>query len=94
MPKISRIDSTHINDIFTSTSFSTLDLKGRDTRMHITVPKGYKGCQYIKPCVHNQYKNQEEVLFDSPLTYRFNDVKIDENGKILLFVEVLKKDGT
>ena len=52
------INRTHTNDIFTSTSFSTLDLKGRDTRMHITVPKGYKGCQYIKPCVHNQYKNQ------------------------------------
>lgn len=88
------IGSTHTNNIFTSTSFSALGLQGRDTRMHITVPKGYKGCQYIKSCVHEQYKNQEEVLFDSPLTYQFNDVKIDENGKIHLYVEVLKNDGT
>jgi len=62
--------------------------------MYITVPKGYKGCQYIKPLVHSQYRNQEEVLFDSPLTYKINNATIREDGKILLYVEVLKKDGT
>ncbi len=89
-----RIGRVHTNEIFTSTSFSTLDLQGRDTRMYITVQKGYKGCQYIKSVVHSQYRNQEEVLFDAPLTYQISNVKIDENGKILLFVEVLKKYGT
>ena len=89
-----QINREHTNEIFTSTSFSTLNLQGRDTRMYITVPKGYTGCQYIKPLVHSQYMNQEEVLFDSPLTYKINNATIDENGKILLYVEVLKKDGT
>lgn len=81
------------NDIFTSTSFNALNLQGRDTRMYLTVPEGYKGCQYIKPVVYDKYKYQEEVLFDSPLTYRFTDVKIDETGKILLFAEVINNNG-
>lgn len=61
--------------------------------MYITVPKGYRGCQYIKPLVYSQYQGQEEVLFDTPLTYIINNATIDENGKILLYVEVLKKNG-
>ena len=61
--------------------------------MYLTIPRGYIGCQYIKPVVYDKYKHQEEVLFDSPLTYRFTDVKIDETGKILLFAEVLKNNG-
>lgn len=88
------IDRVNTNEIFTSTSFSALDLQGRDTRMYITVPKGYRGCQYIKPLVYSQYKGQEEVLFDAPLTYIINNATIDESGKILLYVEVLMKDGT
>ena len=87
------IGHENINDIFTSTSFNALDLRARDTRMYLTVPEGYKGCQYIKPVVYDKYKHQEEVLFDSPLTYRFTDVKIDETGKILLFAEVLNNNG-
>ena len=91
---LSIIGRENTNEIFTSTSFSVLDLQSRDTRMYITVPKGYKGCQYIKPLVYNQYKGQEEVLFDAPLTYIINNATIDESGKILLYVEVLMKDGT
>lgn len=88
------LNTTQTNNIFTSTSFSTLDLKGRDTRMIITVPKGYQGCQYIKPVVHSQFRAQEEVLFDAPLTYKINRATINETGKILLYVEVLMKDGS
>lgn len=90
----SLIGQTNSNQIFTSTSFSTLDLQGRDTRMYITVSKGYKGCQYIKSVTHSQYRDQEEVLFDAPLTYRISNATIDESGKIFLYVEVLNRDGT
>lgn len=78
-----------INPIFTSTSFKSLKLPGRDTRMYIKVPKGYKGCQYIKLVAHNKYKYQEEILFDRGLHYKINDAKIDTDGKIALYVEVL-----
>ena len=61
--------------------------------MYLTIPRGYIGCQYIKPVVYDKYKHQEEVLFFFFFTYRFTDVKIDETGKILLFAEVLNNNG-
>lgn len=77
------------NDIFTSTSFDNLGLLGRDTEIWLTVPAGYKGCQYIKPVALPKYQHQEEILFARGLRYRITDIRI-ENGKYVLFAEVLQ----
>lgn len=77
------------NDIFTSTSFDNLGLLGRNTEIWLTVPAGYKGCQYIKPVALPKYQYQEEILFARGLKYRITDAKI-ENGKYILFAEVIK----
>lgn len=79
------------NPIFTSTSFDNLSLPGRDTELLITVPKGYRGCQYLKPIAFDNFKNQEEVLFARDLSYMVKSAKI-ENNKIVLEVEVLPNE--
>ncbi len=79
------------NNIFTSTSFDNLSLPGRDTELLITVPKGYRGCQYLKPIAFDNFKNQEEVLFARGLSYMVKSAKI-ENNKIVLEVEVLPNE--
>ena len=79
------------NPIFTSTSFDNLILPGRDTELLITVPKGYKGCQFLKPIAFDNFKNQEEVLFARGLSYKVKSAKI-ENNKIVLEVEVLPNE--
>ena len=78
-----------INNIFTSTSFENLGLPGRDTELWLTVPAGYRGCQFLQPVARPKFKDQIEVLFARGLKYRITDAKI-ENGKYVLFAEVLK----
>ena len=78
-----------INPIFTSTSFNDLGLPGRNTELWLTVPAGYKGCQYLKPVAFPKFKDQEEVLFARGLTYRIQSAII-ENGKYILKAEVLQ----
>lgn len=85
------VDHIIQNPIFTSTSFDNLALPGRDTELLITVPKGYKGCQYLKPIAFDNFKNQEEVLFARGLSYMVKSAKI-ENNKIVLEVEVLPNE--
>ena len=80
---------TVTNDIFTSTSFKNLGLPGRDTEIWLTVPAGYRGCQFIQSVARPQFKDQIEVLFARGLRYKITDAKI-ENGKYILFAEVLK----
>ena len=76
------------NEIYTSTSFKKLSLPGRDTEIWLTIPKGYKGCQYLKPIASPKYKDQEEVLFARGLTYRITSAKI-VNNKYVLYAEVI-----
>ena len=78
------------NPIFTSTSFDSFSLPGRDTELLITVPKGYRGCQYLKPIAFDYFKNQE-VLFARGLSYTVKLAKI-ENNKIVLEEEVLPNE--
>ena len=80
-----------INPIFTSTSFENLQLPARDTELIITVPKGYKGCQYLKPITLDKYKTQEEVLFSRGLSYMVKSATII-NNKFILEVEVLPNE--
>lgn len=75
--------------IFTSTSFDNLGLRGRDTEIWLTVPAGYRGCQYIQSVALPQYKHQEEILFARGLKLKITGAKI-ENGKYVLNMEVLK----
>ena len=79
------------NPIFTSTSFENLQLPARDTELIITVPKGYKGCQYLKPIALDKYKTQEEVLFSRGLSYMVKSATII-NNKFILEVEVLPNE--
>ena len=79
------------NTIFTSTSFDDLQLPARDTELVITVPKGYKGCQYLKPVALDKYKHQEEVLFSRGLSYMVKSAKITDN-KFIFEVEVLPNE--
>lgn len=83
------IGRTVTNDIFTSTSFKSLGLSARNTELWLTVPTGYRGCQYLPSVALPQYKGQEEVLFARGMRYRITDAKI-ENGKYVLFAEVFQ----
>ena len=78
-----------INNIYTSTSFENLGLPGRNTQLWLTVPAGYRGCQFIQSVARPKFKDQVEVLFARGLKYRITDAKI-ENGKYVLYAEVLK----
>lgn len=80
---------TTTNPIFTSTSFDNLRLPGRNTEIWLTVPAGYRGCQFIQSEALPKYKDQLEVLFARGLKYRITDARI-ENGKYILSAEVLK----
>ncbi len=83
------IDVPITNNIFTSTSFEDLGLPGRDTVLRLTVPAGYRGCQFLQPIARPKFKTQIEVLFARGLRYKVTDAKI-ENGKYVLTAEVLK----
>lgn len=77
------------NRIFTSTSFTNLGLAGRNAELWLTVPAGYRGCQYLPSVAFPKYKHQEEVLFARGMQYKITDAKI-ENGKYVLFAEVFQ----
>ena len=77
------------NNIFTSTSFDNLGLPGRNTEIWLTVPAGYRGCQFLQPVAYPKYQDQIEVLFARGLQYRITDARI-ENGKYVLIAEVLE----
>lgn len=63
------------NDGYTSTSFRDIQYKGRNVHLEIEIPKGYKGCLYIKDLATNKYKNQEEVLFKRGFRYKIKSIK-------------------
>lgn len=75
------------NDIFTSTSFRDLELPGRNTLLELTVPEGYKGCQYMEPVAFPKYKNQDEILFARGLQYKMSEIQY-ENGQYRIKAEV------
>lgn len=81
------IGRSKLMEIYTSTSFENLQLPGRNTELWISVKKGYKGCQYLKPVAKQQFKYQEEVLFARGLTLRITDAKI-QNNKYVFWMEV------
>lgn len=56
--------------------------------MRISVPKGFKGCQYLKSVAYPKFKGQEEVLFKRGLEYMIKDAKYQED-KFILDVEVI-----
>ena len=51
---------TLTNKGYTSTSFHDIMYQGRNVHLEIEIPKGYKGCLYIKDVATEKYKNQEE----------------------------------
>ena len=77
------------NRIFTSASFENLGLPGRNVQLWLTVPAGYRGCQFIQSVAYSKFKDQTEVLFARGLQYRITKAAI-ENGKYVLYAEVLK----
>lgn len=77
-----------VNPIFTSTSFENLGLVGRNTQLWLTIPAGYRGCQFIQPVARPKFKNQVEVLFARGMRFKITKAKI-ENGKYILWAEVL-----
>ena len=76
------------NQIFTSTSFENLHLQGRNTEIWLTVPKGYKGCQYVKPVATWKYQHQDEVLFSRGMRCIVTKAEL-KNGKYILWAEVV-----
>lgn len=45
----------------------------------IEIPKGYKGCLYIKDVATEKYKNQEEVLFKRGFQYKIKSVNKEKD---------------
>lgn len=64
-----------INKGYTSTSFKDLTYTGRNVHLEIEVPKGYRGCLYIKNLATDKYKSQEEVLFKRGFRYKIKSIK-------------------
>ena len=58
------VGKTLTNIGYTSTSFRDIQYGGRNVHLEIEVPKGYRGCLYIRKSQQlKKYKNQQEVLF-------------------------------
>lgn len=70
---------TLTNEGYTSTSFHDIMYQGRNVHLEIEIPKGYKGCLYIKDVATEKYKNQEEVLFKRGFQYKIKSVKKEKN---------------
>ena len=79
------------HDTYTSTSFSSFDMQGRDTYIHFKVPAGYKGALYIKELAVEKYKYQDEVLFARGLSYEITDASI-KDGIYIIHAEVLMNE--
>ena len=60
---------------YTSTSFKDIQYKGRNIHLEIEIPKGYKGCLYIKDLAIDKYKSQEEVLFKRGFRYKIKSIE-------------------
>lgn len=60
---------------YTSTSFKDIKYKGRNVHLEIEIPKGYRGCLYIKDLATNKYKSQEEVLFKRGFRYKIKSIE-------------------
>lgn len=63
----------------TSTSFHDIMYQGRNVHLEIEIPKGYKGCLYIKDVATEKYKNQEEVLFKRGFQYKIKSVNKEKD---------------
>lgn len=70
---------TLTNEGYTSTSFHDIMYQGRNVHLEIEIPKGYKGCLYIKDVATVKYKNQEEVLFKRGFQYKIKSVKKEKD---------------
>lgn len=79
---------TLTNEGYTSTSFHDLMYQGRNVHLEIEIPKGYKGCLYIKDVATGKYKNQEEVLFKRGFQYKIKSVK-KENDRYYIKAEAV-----
>lgn len=79
---------TLTNKCYTSTSFHDLMYPGRNVHLEIEIPKGYKGCLYIKDVATGKYKNQEEVLFKRGFRYKIKSVK-KENDRYYIKAEAV-----
>ena len=70
---------TLTNKGYTSTSFHDIMYQGRNVHLEIEIPKGYKGCLYIKDVATEKYKNQEEVLFKRGFQYKIKSVNKEKD---------------
>lgn len=70
---------TLTNKGYTSTSFHDIMYPGRNVHLEIEIPKGYKGCLYIKDVATEKYKNQEEVLFKRGFQYKIKSVNKEKD---------------
>ena len=70
---------TLTNKGYTSASFHDIMYQGRNVHLEIEIPKGYKGCLYIKDVATEKYKNQEEVLFKRGFQYKIKNVNKEKD---------------
>lgn len=70
---------TLTNKGYTSTSFHDIMYQERNVHLEIEIPKGYKGCLYIKDVATEKYKNQEEVLFKRGFQYKIKSVNKEKD---------------
>lgn len=70
---------TLTNKGYTSTSFHDIMYQWRNVHLEIEIPKGYKGCLYIKDVATEKYKNQEEVLFKRGFQYKIKSVNKEKD---------------
>lgn len=60
-------------------TFHDIMYQGRNVHLEIEIPKGYKGCLYIKDVATEKYKNQEEVLFKRGFQYKIKSVNKEKD---------------
>ena len=80
---------TLTNKGYTSTSFHDIMYQGRNVHLEIEIPKGYKGCLYIKDVATEKYKNQEEVLFKRGFQYKIKSVNKEKDRNYIKAQPVL-----
>lgn len=91
------IDETNLDQFYNrileskgylSTSFQDFDYPGRSVAIRLTVPKGFRGVQYVAPVASEKYRAQDEVLLRRGLQYQVKRA-ILENGIYYLEAEVI-----
>lgn len=75
-------------DTFCSTSLVSFPWSLRNVELHIRIPAGFKGAQYLRPIAYEKYQYQEEVLLRRGLTLSILSAKIIDN-KYVFNVEVI-----